>query len=409
MYLEEITYYRNSCCPQFTPINYLLETPGFFHSDDEKAVMLSELPAIFKKHNIPLCRYEFLLFFNPNDNIADTFDIEDVLSSIDSTDEKERKDALLTKDFLDFYKKLEHISFYNNQRIIDKAINERYGYHYNKRDENKYEKFKQYLTNNIPKNGFFNVEPLTDKDFKEAEMSWLDYKVQDFRYYFWDIKTYYNDAHAKILSERFFRVYDILKDKYGEIKFSNIALNKDGYSIIDRASSLYLNDIIYEKSPKRFYKDYVTYINYNPSIYDDFPKSFSRVYDNERWQEYKKRIHDDFFKHKKMWFDHVDKIGDIIDVLEAERVILEQNGYKDAVTLLPVLFQDYFRFALKYEKEIEFFKRSLGDTSNRAEALTSLISYYGIENVPTELISYLNSDKYIDHHTIKKVKTYKKQ
>ena len=128
MYLEEITYYRNSCCPQFTPINYLLETPGFFHSDDEKAVMLSELPAIFKKHNIPLCRYEFLLFLNANDNIADTFDIEDVLSSIDSTDEKERKDALLTKDFLDFYKKLELISFYNNQRIIDKAINERYGY-----------------------------------------------------------------------------------------------------------------------------------------------------------------------------------------------------------------------------------------------------------------------------------------
>ena len=210
------------------------------------------------------------------------------------------------------------------------------------------------------------------------------------------------------MSERFFRVYDILKDKYEEIKFSNIALNKDGYSIINRASSLYLNDIIYEKSPKRFYKDYVTSINYNPSIYDDFPKSFSRAYDDERWQEYKKRIHDDFFKHKKMWFDHVDKIGDIIDVLEAERVILEQNGYKDAVTLLPVLFQDYFRFSLKYEKEIEYFKNSLGDTSNKTEAITNLINYYGIENIPTELISYLNSDKYIEHHTIKKVKTYKK-
>ena len=409
MYLEEITYYKNMCCPQFTPINYLFDREYCFDNDNAKAVMLSELPAIFKKYNIPLCRDDLLLFLNPKDNIASGYDLGCVIDGIDSQDPDERRDALLTKDFIEFFRKIEYIDFSNNDNLIYKAINERYGYHYNKRDENKYEKFKQYLTNNIPKNGFYNVELLTDKDFQETEMSWLDYKVQDFRYYFWDIKTYYNDARAKILSERFFRIYDILKDKYGEIKFSNIALNKDGYSIIDRASSLYLNDIIYEKSPKRFYKDYVTYINYNPSIYDDFPKSFSRVYDNERWQEYKKRIHDDFFKHKKMWFDHVDKIGDIIDVLEAERVILEQNGYKDAVTLLPVLFQDYFRFALKYEKEIEFFKRSLGDTSNRAEALTSLISYYGMENVRTELISYLNSDKYIDHHTIKKVKTYKKQ
>ena len=109
-----------------------------------------------------------------------------------------------------------------------------------------------------------------------------------------------------------------------------------------------------------------------------------------------------------MWFDHVDKIGDIIDILEAERIILEQNGYKDAITLLPVLFQDYFRFSLKYEKEIEYFKNSLGETSNKTEAITNLINYYGIENIPTELISYLNSDKYIEHHTIKKVKTYKK-
>lgn len=407
MYLEEITYYRNSCCPQFTPINYLLETPGFFHSDDEKAVMLSELPAIFKKHNIPLCRYEFLLFLNPNDNIADTFDIEDVLSSIDSTDEKERKDALLTKDFLDFYKKLEHISFDNNQRIIDKAINERYGYYYNKYDDNAFEKFKQHLMNNIPDSGFFDIEPLTDEDLEKCKPSWVDYKEQELRRHFYHIKETFHDAPAKFLSERFFRVYGILKDKYGEIEFSNASLNKDGYSIIDRASSLYLNDIIYEKSPTRFYKDYIPFIHFSDDLYDDFIEPFRNVFTESGWDEYKKQIESDRFKGKKMWCGYAERIEDVIDVLEVERVILEQNGYKDAVTLLPKLFQDYFRFALKYDEEIEYFKNSFKDTSDKTEAVYNMINYYGIENIPSELIAYLINNAFINHNTIKKVKVYK--
>lgn len=408
MYLEEITYYKNMCCPQFTPINYLFESDCFFRDRaDTKAVMLSELPAIFKKHNIPLCSYDLLLFFNPNDNVADTFDIEDVLNGIDSTDEKERKDALLTKDFLDFYKKLEHIDFYINQKIIDKAINERYGYYYNMYDSDRYEKFKQHLINSIPNSGFFDIEPLTDKDLKDCKMSWLDLKEQSFRRHFLHIKTYCQDAPAKFLSERFFRVYNILKDKYREIELSNTSLNKEGYSIRERASSLYLNDIIYEKSPNRFYKDYIPYIRFNPNIYDEFKEPFRNIFTESGWYEYKKQIQDDLFKHKKMTCSYADKIGEIIDVLEAERVILEQNGYEDAVTLLPRLFQDYFRFALKYEKEIEYFKNSLKDTSNKTAAIYNMINYYGIENIPSELISYLTSDNFINHNTIKKVKVYK--
>jgi len=46
MYLEEITYYKNICFPQFTPINYLLYSE---QDDNIKAIILSELPAIFKK------------------------------------------------------------------------------------------------------------------------------------------------------------------------------------------------------------------------------------------------------------------------------------------------------------------------------------------------------------------------
>ena len=53
MYLEEITYYKNICCPQFTPINYFLGSASRFRNNEiAKAVMLSELPVIFKKHNI---------------------------------------------------------------------------------------------------------------------------------------------------------------------------------------------------------------------------------------------------------------------------------------------------------------------------------------------------------------------
>lgn len=104
---------------------------------------------------------------------------------------------------------------------------------------------------------------------------------------------------------------------------------------------------------------------------------------------------------------HAENLGEIIDVLEAERVILEQNGYKDAVTLLPVLFQDYFRFSLKYEKEIEYFKNILKDNSNKTLAIETMINYYGVENIPNDLITYLISDNFIEHNTIKKVKVYK--
>ena len=108
-----------------------------------------------------------------------------------------------------------------------------------------------------------------------------------------------------------------------------------------------------------------------------------------------------------MWCGYAERIEDVIDVLEVERVILEQNGYKDAVTLLPKLFQDYFRFALKYDEEIEYFKSSLKDTSDKTAAVYNMINYYGIENIPSELITYLTSDNFIEHNTIKKVKVYK--
>ena len=101
-----------------------------------------------------------------------------------------------------------------------------------------------------------------------------------------------------------------------------------------------------------------------------------------------------------------DKIGYVIDTIEAERVILEQNGYKDATTLLPVLFQDYFRFSLKYEEEIGYFKGSLKDNPNKTLAIYNMINYYGVDNIPGELITYLISVNFIEHNTIKKVKVY---
>ena len=282
MYLEEITYYKNMCCPQFTPINFLPDKACEGSSDDFKAVMLSELPAIFKKYNITLCKNDLILFLNPDDNIATRYELGCVIEGIDSDDEEERRDALLTKDFIDFYEKIKYINFYENQNIIDKAINERYGYYYNKYDSNRFEKFKQYLNNNIPKSGFFNVEPLTDKDIEMCKMNWLDYKEQKFRDYFYDVKTYYHDAPVKILSERFYRVYNILKDKYDEIEFSHVSLDKGNYSIKERVSSLYLNDIIYEKSPNRFYKDYIPSVRFKDKVYDNYPEQFRKSFSKDR-------------------------------------------------------------------------------------------------------------------------------
>ena len=128
MYLEEITYYKNMCCPQFTPINYLLYNE---HNDDIKAIILSELPAIFKKYNIPLCHDDLTLFLNSDDNIATGYELGCVIEGIDSYDEEERRDALLTKDFIDFYEKIKSIDNDKLDILYGKAINERYGYYYN--------------------------------------------------------------------------------------------------------------------------------------------------------------------------------------------------------------------------------------------------------------------------------------
>ena len=227
-------------------------------------------------------------------------------------------------------------------------------------------------------------------------MSWLDYKEQKIRDYFYGVKIYFKDAPVKILSERFFRLYNILKDKYDEIKFSNVTLDNNHYSIIERATSVYLNDIIYEKGPKYFYKDYIPFVRFKDKIFDCYKEQFKKSFSIDRWEEYKKQVTRDYFKSKKMSFSPSDNIIDVIDTLEAERVLLEQNGYKDAITLLPVLFQDYFRFLVNND-----------DSELVMPEEYNMINYYGVDNIPSELITYLTSDNFIEHNTIKKVKVYK--
>ena len=208
MYLGEITHYRNLYHPEFAPINYLFSRTLMI-DEDIKALVLSELAAIFRKYNISLNCSDFINYFNPNDNIADVFDIEEIMDSLYSSIEKERKGALFTKEFMDFYK---NVHYSNKNELIKKAINERYNYNYNMFENNRYEKFKKYLINSIPKSGFFNVEPLTEKDFNNIKMTWLYLREQSFMEYFYNVKRYYNDIPTKFLSERFFRLYNILKE-----------------------------------------------------------------------------------------------------------------------------------------------------------------------------------------------------
>lgn len=404
MYLEEITYYKNICCPQFTPINYFLGSASRFRNNEiAKAVMLSELPVIFKKHNIPLSPLDLILFLNPDDNIADFFDIEEVLQSINSEEEEERKGALLTKDFFDFYRKIEYFDSDRMEKLLLKAVNERYGYNYLN-----FEMFKQYLASHIPESGYFDIRPLTEKDFIESKITLLDRKEQSFRRHFYHVKLCYPKAKMKFLSERFFLVYHILKDKYSEIEFEEASVSRGKESLKEKVSSVYLNDLFYEEGPHHFYKDYIPFVRFTPDIYVNFPEQFRKDFSKEKWDRYQEQIKRERFHYKKMQSESTDSLGYLIDTLEAERVLLEQNGYQDAVRFLPPLFQNYFRFSLKYEQKIDYFKNALKDTSNQSLALYNMMHYYGAENIPKELISYLTRDNLIDHHPIKKLKLYKK-
>ena len=401
MHLEDITYYRNSSYPWFTPINYIFDKKTNI-TDLKKALILAELPAIFKKYNIRLSKTDFLLFFNPNDNIADTFDIEDVLYSIDSLDEEEKKCAMFTKEFLDLEKKIPSSKL---DKLIERAINERYGFYYNKYDNNGFEKFKEYLINNIPNSGFYDVEPLTDKDFLETKLDWLDIKEQDFRNYFNFVKKVFPESKVKFLSKRFMLLYYLLSDKYSEIKVDDAILNKDGYSIRERINSIYLNDIICEESPNYFYKDYIPFLRFNKSLLNEFPSHF--IPSKRSLEIYQQQINKDYFKYKKVQCRSCDEMTDLIETLEAERVILERNGIDNASSLLPKFFEDYFNFCLMYEEQIKKIKMIYNNTNDKTKAIFEMITHFGVESCPSKLISYLTSENFINHKTIEKVKIYK--
>ena len=402
MYLKEITYYINADYPQFTPINYLFDRE--YLTEDEKALLISELPAIFKKYNIPLHHNDLLLYLNYYDNVATIFDINKILNSINSKVESERIDALLTKDFINFTRK---ISSYNCDKLIEKAINERYGYYYNKYDYDRVEKFKKCLDDNIPQNGFFNVSPLTTKDFFDCRMDLIDIKEQRFRDAFHTIKSIYPNTSIIFSSERYLRLYNILKEKYKELDFDKVSLDQGNISISKKISSLYVNDICYEEVPKHLCKGFIPSIKFNSSIFNDYPEQFRKHFSNKRYNRYLKKI-DTFVKTpSKIEVKYTDNLSDVINQLEAERVILERNGYQDALSLLPVLFQDYFRFCLKYQKELSFFKKDLLKTSNREKSIKNMLDKFGKENIDSELIIHLLNNKSFNHNIIKKVKVYK--
>ena len=136
MYLEEITYYKNICCPQFTPINYLLDKACHGSSDDFKAVMLSELPVIFEKYNIPLHHDDLILFLNPNFNNKSSFNtnvkhdiMDDYLEDL-SFDEEEKpssvikEEAIVKKDNISDNVKTND-DVYVNKDEINKIMNEK--------------------------------------------------------------------------------------------------------------------------------------------------------------------------------------------------------------------------------------------------------------------------------------------
>lgn len=103
MYLEEITYYHNFYQAYYTPINYIFHNN--YLTNIEKAIMLSELPAIFNKYQIPIKPNDLILFLNSSDAIATPYDIWCVLNSLNNIDKKAKRDALLTRDFFTFFQK----------------------------------------------------------------------------------------------------------------------------------------------------------------------------------------------------------------------------------------------------------------------------------------------------------------
>ena len=404
--------YMEEDFPKFTPIDYIVRRDyvddriySYKHfqsrsiSDESimAALLISELPVIFKKYNIKLFKNDINLWVNPRDNVARVFDVKRVLNN---EDVEYKEEVLFTKDFFDFWKNIESLrKCFNPNNNFDKAIeeliNKRYGYYYNKYDSDANYKFIEFLDEQIR---LWGQIPTFEYNADNLKMTKIDKSEQFIRQYFYSVKVYSDNNPVVFLSERIEKIYEILAAKYPEIRLEKCYSTEEYLSLKDKPKATLINDVNYE-----FDLDLMKYgkkLNYHccskieKSDYTSlniFIDNFSELTTphEEMLKERDKKITTIMGRNLKSITREIgSNLQNTVDLLETERRLLENNGIEDAVELLPLPFQEYFRFCLENSEQLERFKEKYQEAYERRKGD---ITIFEIETIVGELVNEFGS------------------
>lgn len=390
--------------PQFIGINFIFYT---YNPDDiTKSLLLSELPPLLKKYNIKLNKNDINYFIHSMYLMS----LTEFKQEIDLIDEIENMSYIkdpnkitylkLARDLYELYQKI--IRFDMKDKLIEKMIYERYDYYFNKYDELSYKNFQTFLNNNIPENGYFDVEQMTDESLSECEMNWIDIKEQKVRDFFYDIKyKVYPNKTIIFQSIRFFYVYLHLKNKYPEIAIEEAEMENYDLTLKQKLNAVYVNDIYGDKQYKNRFNDYVVLLPFELHTIlcnsEDMLNHFFELDEEQRKQIYKEHYN----SKRKVTYRSAESIDEVIDLLEYERRILKKDEvFLTSIDGLPELFIPYFSFCMSNQHQIEYFKSKIKEESDKNKIIYEMILKFGKQGMFKLLRDLLLEGKLINHELI---------
>ncbi len=242
--------------------------------------------------------------------------------------------------------------------------------------------------------------------------------------FFEKVKKYEEkEFHVVILSKRFYLIYEILSKKYPNIALKNIHyLSESEISkiIISGISTnkqiLYLNDIPYEFPSTIKNWDLIFVYIYTDYLYVDDYDYISRINTTDKIKSlsFSKNERERYKYRLRYYINSYNSSRKILEFIARETVFLMQNGFKNAINLVPDFLVDFYEFQYENRELLAYFIREFYSKLRepiinemwiefKYNIIKKIKEKYGEENISQELITFLKkgiSYKDIDLYNI---------
>lgn len=194
----------------------------------------------------------------------------------------------------------------------------------------------------------------------------------------YSLKEIGNFAQYCFMSERFYRLYQILVKKYPELE-----LQKDVYQLGENLSkhpTLYINDVMADLPSKIGFRNQMEFVLLSPVplIEEYFRISSGRKRIEAPWintsEEIDKREEDSAtlnrIKRKSTAIMYSQSIRQSLDLLGCELQYLKSNGVSDVYDLAPLYTRKYFEIIFENQEQIRYFIQNFYDLRYKREVRT---------------------------------------